>query len=299
MTTTTTKIAAATIIPLAATTLFTTTHHTAHADTINAGDKYVAIGDSYASTGTLNQPTFGSHPACVQDQDNYPHQLARQLNLTLDDASCAWAFTYQYDQPQNHALPYTAPTPQKDHITNDTKLITISMGGNDAGLADIAVQCDPRIHIPGLPDCADKAQQIAHNKITNPDSAGRTLQQRLIDIANDAKRRAPQAKIIFTGYYTAAVRDHRCIDDGFLSDRDRAFLESYAQQINTVIETAAQQTSSTYIAPPDQPEGWCSQPFERNSNYFGIPEGNLIAHPTHAGQQHMAQAIANHLSTLR
>lgn len=153
MTTTTTKTAIAAIATLTTATLIpTTTHQPAHADTITTGDKYVALGDSYASTGTLAQQVPGTHPACVQDQDNYPHQLAQKLNLNLDDASCAWALTYQYDQPQNHALPGTAPTPQKEHLTQDTKLITISLGGNDAGLADVFAQCAPHIHIPGLPD---------------------------------------------------------------------------------------------------------------------------------------------------
>lgn len=85
-----TKISAA-----LATATITTTLLTPTAQALQPGDKYVALGDSYASTGTITQPVPGSTPACVKDQDNYPHQLAKQLNLQLDDASCAWAFTYQ------------------------------------------------------------------------------------------------------------------------------------------------------------------------------------------------------------
>ena len=296
MTTTTTKTAIAAIAALTTATLIpTTTHQPAHADTITTGDKYVALGDSYASTGTLAQQVPGTHPACVQDQDNYPHQLAQQLNLNLDDASCAWALTYQYDQPQNHALPGTAPTPQKEHLTEDTKLITISLGGNDAGLADVFAQCAPHIHIPGLPDCKDTAEPTATAQINNPDTEGRTLHQRLVDIANDARQRSPHAKIVFTGYYTAAMKDYQCIDDGFLSENDRAFLEQYVTSINNVVKSAAQDTNATYVTPPNQPDGWCSPTNERNSSYFGIPEGSLIAHPTHTGQQRMAQTIANQI----
>ncbi|WPF25978.1 GDSL-type esterase/lipase family protein [Corynebacterium pseudokroppenstedtii] len=131
--------------------------------------------------------------------------------------------------------------------------------------------------------------------MNNPDPEGRTLHQRLVDIANNARQRSPHAKIVFTGYYTAAMKDYQCIDDGFLSDNDRAFLEQYVTNINNVVKSAAQDTNATYVTPPNQPDGWCSPANERNSSYFGIPEGSLIAHPTHTGQQRMAQTIANQL----
>lgn len=283
---------AITVIPA---TCLAYTNSSAHADAPNAGDKYVALGDSYAATGTVSKRTPNASFACVQDQDNYPHQLANKLGLNLDDASCSWALTYQYDQPQNHALPGTAPAPQKEHLTQDTKLITISLGGNDAGLADVFAQCAPHIHTPGLPDCKDTAEPTATAQINNPDPQGRTLHQRLVDIANDARQRSPHAKIVFTGYYTAAMKDYRCIDDGFLSDNDRAFLEQYVANINKVIKSAAEEANVTYVAPPNQPDGWCSPPNERNSSYFGIPEGSLIAHPTPKGQQRMADSIANQI----
>jgi putative secreted protein len=52
------------------------------------------------------------------------------------------------------------------------------------------------------------------------------------------------------------------------------------------------ESHTTYISPPNDDEGWCKPPHQRNSNFHGLPEGNLIAHPTALGQQHMAQEIA-------
>lgn len=75
-------ITATSILALTPASLLPLPTHPAHADTINAGDKYVALGDSYASTGTLAQQVPGTHPACVQDQDNYPHQLAQNSTST-------------------------------------------------------------------------------------------------------------------------------------------------------------------------------------------------------------------------
>ena len=261
---------------------------------LEPGSKYVALGDSYASTGTIARPVPGSTLGCVKDQDNYPHELAKLLDLKLDDASCAWAFTYQYDNPQHHALPQTAPTPQKQHLTPDTELVTISFGGNDAGLAPLFAACAPHIQIPGLPDCA-AAKPITDASIHNSDIAGRNLKQRLIDIANDVKRRAPRAQIIFTGYFTAVTPQDHCPESGYLSLNDRKYINDFLAEVNKTIEQAAQTTRTTYVAPPNDPKGWCEPPQQRNSNFYGLPEGNLIAHPTARGQLHMAQEIARHI----
>lgn len=262
------------------------------AQALRPGDKYVALGDSYASTGTITRPAPGSTPACVRDRDNYPHRLAELLNLQLDDATCAWAFTYQYDNPQHHALPLTAPSPQKQHLTPDTKIVTISLGGNDAGLAALFASCAPHVQIPGLPECAPLAEPVTDGSIYNPDFTGRNLKQRLIDIANDVKRRAPAAQIFFTGYYTAATPEHTCPESGFLSLSDRRYIESFLTKVNYTLKQAALESHTTYISPPNDDEGWCKPPHQRNSNFHGLPEGNLIAHPTALGQQHMAQEIA-------
>jgi len=61
-----TKISTALATAALATTLLAPT-----AQALQPGDKYVALGDSYASTGTITQPVLGSTPACVKDQDNY------------------------------------------------------------------------------------------------------------------------------------------------------------------------------------------------------------------------------------
>ena len=53
-----------------ATAALTTTLLAPTAQALQPGDKYVALGDSYASTGTITQPVLGSTPACVKDQDN-------------------------------------------------------------------------------------------------------------------------------------------------------------------------------------------------------------------------------------
>src|SRR6059058_306449 len=75
---------AATSSILAATTASaTTTYH-----------RYVALGDSYASVGTLIFPQPGSPLECARDADNYPSDVAATVKpATFVDASCGGAVT--------------------------------------------------------------------------------------------------------------------------------------------------------------------------------------------------------------
>ncbi len=91
--------------------------------TLKPGDEYVALGSSFAS-GPLIPPVADA--SCLRSTDDYPGLVARALKLSLTDVSCGAATT-------DNIL----TTPQKDHppqieaVTPDTKLVTITIGGND------------------------------------------------------------------------------------------------------------------------------------------------------------------------
>ncbi len=91
--------------------------------TLKPGDKYVALGSSFAS-GPLIPPVADA--SCLRSTDDYPGLVARALKLSLTDVSCGAATT-------DNIL----TTPQKDHppqieaVTPDTKLVTVTIGGND------------------------------------------------------------------------------------------------------------------------------------------------------------------------
>ena len=108
---------------------------TTAAPKVQSGDRYVSLGSSIASGyGIANQSTF-----CGRSDRDYAHLVATKLGLALTDVSCGAAVIPNVlDRPQS-----TAP-PQIDAVTPDTKLITISVGGNDINLNGTAVRCgDP------------------------------------------------------------------------------------------------------------------------------------------------------------
>ena len=266
------------------------------ASALAPGDKYVALGDSYASVGSLTAPQL-KNPICSASMDNYAHKVAQRHGLQLDDATCAWALTFNYDHPQNHVLPFTALTGQREHLTPDTKLVTITLGGNDAGVGYAFPACFARA-LTGLgPDCRSTTQATIQKLIHDPGVDGRTLLQREVDIIKDVKHRAPDAKIIVTGYMNASKPENWCLKDGFLTKDEREFIAEAIDKVNEVVKEAADQTGVTYVAPPNEDKGWCDGIGSQASNsLLGLTDNTLPAHPTAAGQQRMADAISAHLN---
>ncbi len=96
-------------------------------DALAPGAHYVAMGSSFAAgpgiTASADQPPN----RCTRSADNYAHQLARRRGLTLTDVSCGGATTA-------HLLgPWGELPPQLDALRPETRLVTVTIGGNDVG----------------------------------------------------------------------------------------------------------------------------------------------------------------------
>lgn len=142
----------------------------------SAADKYVALGDSYSS-GTGTRTYFDSN--CQKSYAAYPELVAADRpNTALTFSACSGAKTG--DVLAN----------QVQSVTSDTKFVTITIGGNDAGFSSVITECAK----PGwASDCAGKVT-TAQNYIRN------TLPAQLHNVYAAIKTRAPSAKVIVLGY---------------------------------------------------------------------------------------------------
>ena len=79
---------------------------------------------------------------CAQSRVNYPRLVAAALKVkNFRDASCGSATTQHFTQPQT-GLPIGGTNPpQFDRLTKTTDLVTVGIGGNDAGVASAAMGC--------------------------------------------------------------------------------------------------------------------------------------------------------------
>jgi lysophospholipase L1-like esterase len=141
-----------------------------------AADKYVALGDSYSSgTGTRE---YALDSTCQRSVYAYPYLVATaRPNTSLTFVACSGAKTA--DVLNN----------QVSSVTTDTRFVTITIGGNDAGFSDVITQCA----LPWPWTC--------DSDITNAQNFIRyTLPGRLDNVYNAIRNRAPTATVIVLGY---------------------------------------------------------------------------------------------------
>jgi lysophospholipase L1-like esterase len=138
------------------------------------GSNYVAQGDSYAS-GTGTREYYDA--TCQRSVHSYAKQLAAQFGLNLQHVACSGARIPDVRANQLGAL------------STATNLVTISIGGNDAGFSNVITQCAKPFPFTCTGDITN-----ARNFITN------TLPGQLDSLYAEIERRAPNAQVIVVGY---------------------------------------------------------------------------------------------------
>ena len=104
------------------------------------GLSYVALGDSFAAGYGLTPATKKPAPGCHQSSENYPHRVARALDLKLTDVTCSGAVTSNVIAKPQKTDSGTAPV-QLDSLGKNTRVVTLTIGGNDLGFFTTATSC--------------------------------------------------------------------------------------------------------------------------------------------------------------
>jgi lysophospholipase L1-like esterase len=191
--------------------------------------EYVALGDSYTS-GPLIPPSVA--PACGRSGANYPSLVKQKLGSTpFKDMSCAGAVIQNVLGSQIGAL------------SANTKLVTVSIGGNDIGFASIVYGCAARsqYNTPGAP-CRDQLSAGGGDALAAKVAA---VGPRLLSLYQTIKTRAPNAKVLVIGYPTI-FSPNTC--PGGLSAEDSEFLvKNNFGGIDQEMQKRAQAAGATYV----------------------------------------------------
>jgi len=129
---------------------------------------YVALGDSYAAMGSTTLPLDPPN-TCVRAQDSYPELAAKEMDAKLTNVTCQGASTLD-------VLSSAGEHPaQVDALREDTNLVSLSIGGNDASFvrltqcatddicqAESGAQID--LEIRDLPRRLDKVYEEIHRR---------------------------------------------------------------------------------------------------------------------------------------
>jgi len=197
---------------LVTTSLLTLTATPAHAATSYADTDYVALGDSYSS-GVGAPGTSGS---CLRSANGYPGQWAAANNpKTFQNVACSGATTTDVLNNQVSAL------------DSGTDLVTITIGGNDVGFADVLTTCT----ISTYNGCA-AAVQSARDKedavLVKLDTTYQTI-----------RSRAPSAKVIVLAYPILFDTTSSSCGVGGMSLAKRQLINDGDEELNNLIRDHA------------------------------------------------------------
>ncbi len=163
------------------------------ADTLE-GAHYVAMGSSFAAGAGIGPLKEGSPGRCGRTQNNYAALLAEELKLALTDASCGGART-------EHVLEAWDELPaQIDAVSADTRLVTITVGGNDLDYMGLlfSASCDPATGMVRNGEVLDCPVRVG----LPDEGAYQATEATLGEIVRQVRERAPQARVIFVQYVT-------------------------------------------------------------------------------------------------
>jgi lysophospholipase L1-like esterase len=252
---------------------------------------YVSLGDSYTSAPLVPVPT-GNPIGCGRSTNNYPSDVARVIApSSFTDASCGSATTDDMTQPQSVPFGGTNP-PQFDSLGSGDALVTVGIGGNDAGLIGVAEECAQLdADSPNGTNCKDHYTASGSDpNVAAIDATG----PKVAAVLQGIHQRAPSARVLIVGYPDGLPVDgSNCWPLVPLSSGDIAYFNSLEQQLNSVISQEAASNGATYVDTFASSIGHdaCKPPGTAWVNGI-VP--NSVAYPLHPnqmGEQNMANQV--------
>ena len=138
---------------------------------------FVGLGDSYSSGEGASAYLPGAN-ACdrAATRTAWEPAVAVATGLSFDFAACAGAFISDFVNPSGAVA---GEIPQLDHVSSAgrTRLVTLTVGGNDAGFYPVLTSCVTGPFAPGRPGCAERdgaATEQALHALTAPASVSCT-----------------------------------------------------------------------------------------------------------------------------
>jgi lysophospholipase L1-like esterase len=161
--------------------------------------EYVALGDSFAAGPGVLPFDTSDYDTCARSLNDYPHLLAERLGVVaFRDVTCSGATTWHFTQPQGPMTPFgAAAPPQFDALTESTTLVTLTIGGNDAGLVAIATSCLNPLPAPAGTSCKTTMTAGGVDRGAQAVDAVRPLLEVAVE---EIHARSPHATVVLTSY---------------------------------------------------------------------------------------------------
>ncbi|MBA0127126.1 SGNH/GDSL hydrolase family protein [Haloechinothrix sp. YIM 98757] len=192
-------------------------------------DEYAALGDSAASGNGTRNPDLDLE--CYRSSDAYgPLIEEERTDTSLVFPACQGAETPDIVKDQSK------------HLSEDTDYVTVSIGGNDIGFADIILNCANHW---------DEEQCLE-----TVDDANRKIEEELPDKLDAAYAaitdNAPDATVMSVGYPRFFSDDVSCADADGISPAEGEALNGLADNLDAKIAERSDAAGITYIGVIEQ-----------------------------------------------
>ncbi|WP_108251946.1 SGNH/GDSL hydrolase family protein [Planctomonas deserti] len=234
---------------------------------------YVALGDSYASGQGAGDYSDGR---CLRSSAGYPALLDTESGIRLvADASCSGDTTADLLAEQLGAL------------SEDTRLVTVTIGANDLGAIRVAAVCSVS---PSSADC--RTMLTAALTLLEP---GGELEQRLRTTFARVRAEAPTARIIATGYpdlFEASAFGTGSGGSGPDGEALITTLQGATRSLNAGIQAAvlAERRAGSDIAYADVSEAFAGHGVGGSDEWI-LSTGPDVFHPKAVGYVAYADAV--------
>ena len=270
---------------------------------------YVALGDSFSSgegnplfdpkSRDCHRSFAGAYPQILQNRETMPE--------ALQFWACSGAKTPAFDTS------FKDEGPQLDHLADRTRLVTLTIGGNDTYFAPVVGACIGAglasavgsdllgldtfgLHIGAIvPACKPGLAPIVEAKLRKLD-AGKDTPGSLADLYERVQNKAKNARVIVVGYPPLFPADRANDPCWGITAADVRWLASMQTRFNDVIERAAAEAHVEYVDPEAAFDGRdvCSSnplintPREMFNDGFHVEYG---FHPNVAAQTKLADLV--------
>lgn len=251
--------------------------------------RYVALGSSMAAGPGIEPKAadapFGSGRSAL----NYPHLVAERLALDLVDVTFSGATTANILTERQRSA-----APQIEAVTGTEELITVTIGGNDAGYFQM-------LYAAGLPRWTQsvpvlgkalRAQLDVDARMAAVAQVGESLEA----VGRELRRRAPAARVVFVDYLVLLPPPGRPAEPLSAAHVDAG--RRIADTLERLTAEAATETGCELVrasAASREHHCWSADPWVSS---FGLPWPGRVApmHPNATGMRAVADLIVAHLS---
>jgi lysophospholipase L1-like esterase len=191
---------------------------------VAAASQYVDLGDSYAS-GVGTRVFYEESGSCKRSPEAYGPKIAAAKGYTLNFEACSGAKTSDVIEKQLGTL------------GGSTALVSIAIGGNDAGFSNVIINCALYYFTCG--SAINEANEYIAKKLPG-----------VLDTTyGDIRAKATTAHVVVVGYPHLFTDEGKTCNVNFLTSSNEKKLNETGDKLDAAIKARAEAHGFTFVDP--------------------------------------------------